>query len=81
MVEVTIERIKAAVRQVMREEFENKGIKPLWEIWAPEEEVLKAWGKSRVTLYRAIAANRFDPKDIRSNPIGKGYLFRRSAFL
>ncbi|WP_020599171.1 hypothetical protein [Spirosoma panaciterrae] len=81
MAELTIERIVSAVKKGVREELEKAAILPISAVWATEEEVITGCGKSRRCLYRAIAALKFHPNDIRPNPIGKGYLFRRSAII
>ncbi|WP_020599896.1 hypothetical protein [Spirosoma panaciterrae] len=82
---LTIGQIIAAMRKVLREVLlellQNSSFLSISAVWATEEEVITGCGKSRRCLYRAIAAGRIQPNDIRPNPIGKGYLFRRSALI
>ncbi len=79
---LTLEQIAATVRATIQQELrKERQSKTLSDVWANEEEVLALCGKSRDTLMRAIQSGRINPKDVRPNPIGKGYLFRRSALV
>ncbi|GAB4027340.1 helix-turn-helix domain-containing protein [Spirosoma koreense] len=78
----TLEQIAATIRIVIQQEFSQQRVpKMLSDVWANEAEVLKLCGKGRKTLYNAIKAGKISAKDIRQNPLGKGYLFRRSALV
>lgn len=75
-------QIEVIMRRVVREELaKQKPSKALSELWATEKEVIELCGKSRDTLYRAIKEGRIRPNDVRQNPIGKGYLIRRTALI
>ena len=76
-------QIAATIRQTMQEEFQKQRVltKSLSDVWANEAEVLELCGKSRRTLLNAIAIGKIKPNDVRQNPLGKGYLFRRSAIV
>ena len=78
----TLEQIMATIRYTIQQELQKMRIpKSLSDSWANEEEVLKLCNKSKRTLYNAIKEGKISPKDIRPNPIGTGYLFRRSALV
>lgn len=74
--------VAATVRRTMQEEFRKQGkSRNSTDDWMNEKEILALCGKSHKTLIRAITAGKFNPKDIRPNPLCKGYLFRRSAMI
>lgn len=80
----TLEQIAAVVRQTMQEvlaKAASRSPRSLPDIWATEAEALQLCGKSQKTLYRAIASGKLSAKDVRPNPIGKGYLIRRTALV
>lgn len=78
-----ITQIAATIHRTIQEEFKKQRVphKGLSNIWANEKEVLELCGKSRRTLLNAIASGKIKPNDVRQNPLGKGYLFRRSALV
>lgn len=72
----------ATIRRTIQEELRKLHMsKSLSDIWANEHEVMALCGKSRRTLLNAIASGKISPKDVRPNPIGKGYLIRKSAIV
>lgn len=81
----TLEQIAAVVRRTMREELRrpDRGTarKPLSDEWVHEKDALVLCGKTRKTLLRAIETGRIKPADLRPNPIGTGYLIRRTALV
>lgn len=76
----TLEQITAAVRRVVREEM-SRPRKPLADEWVNETDALTLSGKSRRSMLRAIEDGRIRADDIRPNPFGIGYLFRRTALV
>lgn len=77
----TLEQIKAVMRLVLREEL-SRPRKPLTDEWVHEKDALTLCGKKcRETLLRAIKSGRIKPDDVRPNPIGTGYLIRRTALI
>jgi hypothetical protein len=73
-----LDHLTALFRKIIREEL-RRPTRTIVEEWVNERDALKLCGRSRKTLIKAINDGRIKPADLRPNPIGTGYLIRRTA--